>query len=265
MATCNINGINMFYREQGEGPPLLCIAGLGATHEFWLPLTALLAADYHVVVFDNRGIGETDDPESPVSIGQLADDAVALMDALQITRAPILGHSMGTSIALDLAARYPDRVQALILCNAFIQIRLSALFAFRTNTMLWERDLPGDLLYRAIMPWLFTNAFFENREQIQQLLQYVKNNPPQQTVTSFQHQLDALEVFDAAKLLPAVASPTLVISGTQDIMTPPVQGKELAQRLKQGEYGTVDSAHASVLEHPGDVYPLIGDFLKRVS
>jgi pimeloyl-ACP methyl ester carboxylesterase len=114
------NGIDIYYESQGEGGPLLLIAGLGATHHLWELQVPSFARWFRVLTFDNRGAGDSDKPPEPYSIALFADDTAALMDALGIERAHVYGQSMGGIIAQEFALRHPQRLGGLVLgCTTF--------------------------------------------------------------------------------------------------------------------------------------------------
>src|SRR6202040_2928389 len=95
--------VRLAYGVRGEGDPLLFIHGLGYDRVGWGPLPGLLARDFHVITFDNRGVGESDVPGGPYSVAQMAADAIAVLDAAGIDRAHVFGASLGGFIAQELA------------------------------------------------------------------------------------------------------------------------------------------------------------------
>jgi len=108
--------VNIKWSEQGEGEPLLLIQGLGYARWSWGPVSPGLAERYRVLAFDNRGIGESDKPEGPYTVRQMAGDAIQVLDEAGIDRAHVLGASLGGMIAQEVAVAAPERVQKLVLC-----------------------------------------------------------------------------------------------------------------------------------------------------
>ena len=111
--------INIAYKQLGKSnaKPIILITGLGATMDMWSPLLLeqLISSNYSVIIFDNRGAGNTTAGAKQFSISQLAKDTAGLLDALKISKADVLGWSMGSYIAQELTLANPDKVNNLIL------------------------------------------------------------------------------------------------------------------------------------------------------
>ena len=103
----NVNGIELWFERGGQGPEVLLIAGLGDPAEAWQPELDGLADRYSVTAFDNRGVGRTPLPDGPLAATDIADDAAALLRALEVPSAHVAGFSMGSAIAQELALRHP--------------------------------------------------------------------------------------------------------------------------------------------------------------
>lgn len=115
--------IDMYYELHGSGDPLVLIGGLASDISQWAWLTDFCAQTNHVLAFDNRGAGRTDKPDAPYTIPMMADDTDALMDAVGMNSATVVGISMGGRIALDLALEHPDRVARLVLVSTMASAR----------------------------------------------------------------------------------------------------------------------------------------------
>ena len=116
MPKVKVNGINMHYEVHGDGFPIVMITGVSFCLKIWdNVLIDSLSKQFKVILFDNRGAGQTDIPEGEYTIKMMADDTTGLMDALNIERAHILGFSMGGMIAQEVALNYPQKVEKLIL------------------------------------------------------------------------------------------------------------------------------------------------------
>jgi pimeloyl-ACP methyl ester carboxylesterase len=113
----NVNGVRIHWEERGSGAPILCIHGTSSTALAWTAAVEQLARLGRVIAYDRRGCGRSERPEpyERTSVAEHADDAAALLAALEAVPAVVIGRSYGASVAIDLALRYPDRVRALVL------------------------------------------------------------------------------------------------------------------------------------------------------
>src|SRR5690242_18695701 len=110
MPYAQIAGTRIYWEEHGSGEPLLMIMGLGASLDWWFRMLPVVSRRYRSIVFDNRGVGRSDPAPGPYTIPQMAADAAAVLDAAGVTRAHVLGVSMGGIIAQEFALQYPARV-----------------------------------------------------------------------------------------------------------------------------------------------------------
>jgi pimeloyl-ACP methyl ester carboxylesterase len=116
MSEIRVNGVSLYYEEHGAGEPILCIHGSGSSSALWAEAAVELAEHGRAIVYDRRGFARSERPEPYVTdVHEHADDAAALIDALEAAPATVIGRSKGGEIAIDLALRYPDRVGALAL------------------------------------------------------------------------------------------------------------------------------------------------------
>jgi pimeloyl-ACP methyl ester carboxylesterase len=149
----DIAGAELFYRERGDGGPVLFIHGGGTTSELWGECFARVGEFAHAIGYDQRSFGRSTG-DLGVRISRHGDDAAELIARLSISPATVVGHSFGASIGLDLAARYPDRVSALVLLEPPIDFRLlPSLGMLRLTFGIQLRRLIRD--ERSASDWLF--------------------------------------------------------------------------------------------------------------
>jgi len=117
MAKVSANGIEIYYEIHGEGEPLVLIEGLGYSTWMWYKQIEELSKRFKVIIFDNRGVGETEKPDEEYSISLFSNDLAELLSELNVESAHILGVSMGGFIAQEFALKYPKMVEKLILCS----------------------------------------------------------------------------------------------------------------------------------------------------
>ncbi len=221
-------GFRMYYEIHGDGFPLLLINGLGSDHREWLGQLPAFAARFRVAVFDNRGAGDSDVPPGPYTTAGMADDAAALLAALGIGRAHVLGVSLGGMIAQELALRHPARVARLVLActtpggKAAARPSDEALSAFIRS----PEGSPGEELRRMI-PFLYTERFA--REHPGEIEAFVARRLAHPTsAEGHASQLAAAVGHAAGDRLAALRAPTLVIAGTEDRLVPPVNSQTIA-------------------------------------
>ena len=106
-------GYRLYYETHGQGPALLLIRGLGSNLDHWWPQLEAFAAQHQVVVFDNRGVARSTDPDGPLNMAGMAADAATVLDAAGIKRSHLLGVSMGGMIAQELAINHPERIKGI--------------------------------------------------------------------------------------------------------------------------------------------------------
>lgn len=243
MAVLPVSGTDLWYDERGQGEPVLWLQGLGADHTAWSPQLARFSSRYRCLAPDNRGAGRTA-PGGPFDLRMLAADAAALLDA----RAPdsaahVVGLSMGASIAQELALLAPARVRSLTLVSAFARVepRLQELLAaWRAIYPL----VPSGVFQRQANAWLFSWRFFERPNAAASVVTYAERQSP--PAEWFLAQIDASLGHDVHERLGAIAAPTLVISGAEDIMVPPRLGSDLAARIPGARFLEIPEAGHSV-------------------
>ncbi len=238
MPTAKVNHINMYYETHGEGEPLLIIWGMGGEISTFVDYMNNLDKDYKLIFFDNRGTGRTDKPDAQYSFEMMAEDSVGLLDKLGIKSAHILGISMGSRIALIMAAKYPERVKSLILNVAAARSTCDDPRAARS----YER------LYAAM-----TQPGF---------LEVTGGYPP--TVESFIRQFEALKNFDGINLLGKINAPTLIVNSTKDDSTPVKFAEELFEGISNSKLILVEEDHLFIRTKPGLLIEPVLEFLEKL-
>ncbi|MGH9977359.1 MAG: alpha/beta fold hydrolase [Nitrososphaeraceae archaeon] len=167
-----VGDIDIAYKQLGNGSdiPIVLIAGGGMTMDMWSPtLLKELSSNQTVIIFDNRGAGESTNGTMEYSITQLANDTAGLLDALEIEKADILGYSMGSFIAQELALMKPDRVDRLVLYASSCSVKqaipptpeVTQAFADITNS---SSSIQEEKIISLLFPpnWLKANPDYQN-------------------------------------------------------------------------------------------------------
>ncbi|MHA7841473.1 MAG: alpha/beta fold hydrolase [Gammaproteobacteria bacterium] len=235
MPIAPINGIEMYYEQQGQGKDLLLIGGLTATIQEWNKISPALSRSFRVTLPENRGAGRTTAPEKPYNIAQMAEDIVLLMENLNIEKAYFVGSSMGSAIVQQLCLAHRDKVEAAVLISAFAHLpTVQAQYFKITSSILATSSATPQQALTMIYTRLYASSTFENSNFLQEEIDHVLANPYPQTPAGYQGQLSALTTFDIRKQLHAIKTPIKIIVGEEDILTP----LYLSQALQQSILGS---------------------------
>jgi pimeloyl-ACP methyl ester carboxylesterase len=260
------NGIGIFYETFGAGEPLLLITGTGGDSRYWMPLVESGQNRYQCLLPYNRGTGLSDWPVPPYTVPQMADDMVGLLDALDIPRAHIAGHSLGSAIGQELAIRYPHRVHTLLLLSTWDQTAAypHLRWQFEMRKSLLERNEP-ELYLTLSNLYLFSPAFVNRYsdlmlERKRELLNILT---PERVRTLIGH-LEADLTHDTANQLSQIEVPTLILVGEYDTITWPDYSHNVQAQIPGAELMVLkDAAHMLLNEVPEALNQAVYSFLKR--
>ncbi|MBI3505518.1 MAG: alpha/beta fold hydrolase [Proteobacteria bacterium] len=247
-----MNGIQLYVEDEGSGPPLLLIMGLGASLETWVAQRQAFAAHHRMIAFDNRGAGRSASPPPPWTVPAMATDAVGLLDALGIERAHVLGVSMGGMIAQELAIRHPARVARLVIAMSFARPEplRRAFLLHRRGARLQGADAANESL--ATLPWLLSSATLRDAERLQPLLALF-GDMPFMSADAYAHQVDAIVEYTTRDRLHLVRAPTLVLAAAEDVLTPLSLSEEIAAAIPSARLEVLPrGGHAVLVEYPDD-------------
>ncbi len=262
MPHVRLNGIELYHELHGDGPPLLLIAGLASDSQSWLPVVEPLARRFRLVVPDNRGCGRTRWDGSPISMEQMADDCAALLDALDLPPAHVIGHSMGGMIALELAARHPARVDRLVLAGTGA---LAPRGAAVLTDLAAARDagLPKELWFRLLFPWLYGSAFFADPAAVDEAARLAAGYPYLQSDEAYRAQFAAVRGYRGrSQALARVRAAALVLCGADDLLIPPAGSERSFAALASGTVRVLPgAAHSMHWDAPAAFVAAVEEFL----
>jgi 3-oxoadipate enol-lactonase len=257
-----VNGVSLYYEEVGSGPPLLLIPGLGQSRIAYATVAPLLADRYRVITFDNRGTGRSDVPPGPYTIEDMATDAAGLVDELGIGPVATVGWSMGGVILQSMLIDHADRLASAILLStlpSYTEIQhpwLDGLLALR------QAGVDPIVLGAASMPWAFTPMMLVDHTRLRAMLELGAQDPEPTSDEGFAAQAQAIREFDRRDELHTVRTPTLVLVGAEDVLTPPSQSVEIAERIPGSKLVVLPrGSHGMLLEFPAQTLQAIEDFL----
>lgn len=232
MGTAYSKGIRLYYETFGEGPPLLLISGWGSSGLSWEPaFVDALAETHQVIVLDNRGTGRSEGPDTEYSIPLMAEDCVAVLDAVGAEKANVLGVSMGGLIAQEFVLSHQGGVTSLILCCTSCGWRGRSTPSQRAFARLFLK--PEERL-RMRMEMLFTKDFISREwPRLKEHWGRVAKYPT--PMYAYRRQWEALMNYDCCNRLAEIRVPTLVMGGDADRLNPVECLKELANRIPRAE------------------------------
>jgi pimeloyl-ACP methyl ester carboxylesterase len=256
--------LDIWTEQVGEGPDVLLIGGLGDTVESWQFQLDGLADRYRLTAFDNRGAGRTAMPKGPVSAEAMADDAAALLQALDVPSAHVAGFSMGSAIAQELAIRHPELVRSLVLNSTYA--RPDALFRSQLDFWRWLPEAaPSErAFFEAFFTWVYTPRAHANGS-VAEIIEEALSFPHGQSVEAFQAQVDACRRHDAADRLSQISVPTLVLAGEFDVILPPRFGRAVAEAIPGARFEVLPGeAHQPFQEVPDGWNARVDAFWREV-
>lgn len=251
MPRTRVGAHDLFYDVDGSGEPLLLLMGLGGEHHGWDLVRAELARRHRLVLVDNRDSGQSDEAQAAYGIGDMAADALGVMDHLGIERFHVAGASMGGAIAQQVALQAPHRVASASLLCTWARTDAFLAAVLQGWRMLVARLAPEEFM-AALLPWAFTHRFFQApppevlaRQAEWRERGLIKSAP------AYQRQIDACLAHDSLEMFLLLRTPCLVLVGEDDILTPARYGRALAAGWPGSELVLVPAAgHACFLETP---------------
>ena len=257
MPAITINGINLYYEEQGAGEPVLFIHGLGSSGQDWELQAAAFSPHYRVITYDLRGHGRSDKPAGPYSMTQFAGDAAALLQSLGIASAHVVGLSLGGGVAFQLAVDQPALVRSLTIVNSAPEMVPRT---FKEKFGIWQRLAIVRLMGLPKMAAVLSPRLFPDpaHEHLRQLFaeRFAQNKQP-----AYLASLRALIGWSVTARLGSIQCPTLVISADQDY-TPVAFKEAYVAKIPNAHLAVIANAHhATPMERPEAFNAVLADFL----
>ena len=253
-----VNGIPFAYRDTGPatGVSLVLFNHWGAVLDNFDPaIIDGLAQTRRVITTDYRGIGNSGGT-APLTVGEMADDAIQLIRALGLKTVDVLGFSLGGFVAQDIALKAPDLVRRLILTGSG---PAGGTGIDKVGTVSWPLILKGLLTLRDPKFYLFFTSSANGRRSASQYLRRLKarkkNRDKGPTPRAFLRQLKAITAWgrQPQQALGRLRTPTLVVNGDNDIMVPSVNSFELARLIPNAQLVIYeDAGHGGIFQHHAD-------------
>ena len=266
MQHADVNGIKIAFGVLGSGPPLVLIMGYRLSSVAWpLDFIEALAERFTVVLFDNRGTGKSDKPTSGYEISNMAKDVGCLLDHLEISRANILGYSMGGAIAQEFVRQFPDRVLSLVLCATMCGGPRATYAPASVARVMRELDgLKPEEIARRIWSVTYSPGYLEkHRELAENQMRREIAAPTPLHAADLQYQ--AFAEFDCSKALPNIRVPTLVLTGDLDRLISPRNSQFIASLIPGATLIVIPGCgHRMMWEATDECVEFVTEFLTGV-
>ncbi|TFG27153.1 alpha/beta fold hydrolase [Candidatus Thorarchaeota archaeon] len=261
MPFMEIDDINIYYEIHGEGDPIIFGNGIFSNTLGWVNQLPVFSKDYQVILYDMRGQGQSDKPQSQYSFELHAKDQKMLLDGLGISKVHHVGISYGAELGLVFALKYPKMVMSLVACSAVSHIGT----LLRNMCELWRyacvRADP-EMFYHSTVPLNFGETFIREQGAI---LEAAKERYIHLDYPSLVRLLDAFLLLDIKDHLPKIKTPTCVIAGEKDILKPAYPYSQIIHdSILNSEMIIVqDSGHAITFEKPNEFNSIVMGFLQK--
>lgn len=259
-----LDDVTLHYEIDGSGPPLLLLAGMLSDSAAWAGVLPLIKDRFTVIRPDNRTTGRTTPWNAPADCSLMAQDALALMNHLGFAQFHVGGHSLGGLLSLEIAHLAPDQVATVtVLASGRVRSpRTAAVF----DALLAVRRAPKgeEMWLRALYPWIFGNAFFDDAANIETALEAARAYPYAQSVDAMAHQIAAFRAFRPKSKPDQITCPTLVMYAGQDLMIPPVMAGPSFAAVPNLTEATIEHAgHSIIWDAPQEVAAHLSNFLAK--
>ena len=262
MPHIRVNNVNLYYEFSGPetGELLILNNGVFMNTTSWLFQTPELAKHYRVLAYDMRGQGQSEHPEGEYSLELHAEDLVALMDALGLKKAHMVGTSYGGELNLVLGIRYPERCHTLtIIASVSHSDALAAAMIER-----WRRAAllgDGPLFFRLIYADVYSENFLTGRPE---LIPMAEQRYAQLDLPAAVRLIESFQRFNVTADLAKITVPTCVVSAELDLLKPRRYGEIIHRAIAGSEFHLIpNSGHVAVLEKAAEVNTIILGFLAK--
>jgi len=275
------DGVKLYFRSIGSGPPMICCNGVGVSTFFWKYIVEHYSPRFQVIVWDYRGHGRSSSPAdletADLTMQRNAQDLQCVLNALEIEEPVILlGHSMGCQVILEYCQTHPSRCRALIPMFGTFAKPLDTFMNFRYSRWVFEvvrrvaeaGGRPGRRLLRPLFanPLGFSlgrrtglvDRHYARREDIGMYMEHM--NQMDQTV--FFRMVSLMADHDLTDFLPRISIPVLVFAAEKDLFTPINRAREMARLIPEADLMVLaEASHAAIVEHPVTINHRIDRFL----
>jgi len=262
MPKVKANEIEIYYELHGpeDADVLVLSNGVLMSTASWAFQTPVLSLHHRLLLYDCRGMWQSDHPPGPYSMDLHADDLAALLDAVGVERAHIGGASYGAEVSMVFALRYPERTKSLIVTSAVSQVD-PVLEGLINTWIAAARAYDPDLLFQVVYPLTFSESWIAAN---QETLDLARERYETLDMDAFLELLLCFAELDITTDLPRITAPALVVVGEGDVLKPRKYSEIIAREIPGAEFALIPHAgHAAMWEQAGVFNSLILGFLAK--
>ena len=264
----DVGGLKLCYQEQGEGPPVVILPGLGTSIDYWQLNIPALARSHRVLAVDLPGLAKSDKPEASYDLEWMTDRLVAFMDARNVPKADVIGGSMGGHLAMLMALKHPERVGKLVLMGTSGVWPKPGILLDLALKGLWNDTIVTDHMRRN-WPGIFARIVRHQTPVAARILAYQMSVRAVGTAFGAEGRaasraLRSIFYHSLRDRLSELRNPTLLIFGQHDPIHVPADGQYMAAHMPNARLVVVpDAAHEVMLDQPEVFNSLVTSFLEN--
>lgn len=253
------DGCALHYERTGTGPVVVLVPGLGGDGRFWAGVMARLSDRFHLVAVDHRGAGRSARPAGPYSIGGIARDVLAVMDALDIEAAHLVGHSTGGAVVQTIALDTPRRARSLVISGSWDRPDARFRAVFEARAALLEAGL-AEAYQKLTHVFGYDPAWIEaHAQELGRAVAAAATELAPLPVTAARVRM--LLDFDRAAELGRIRQKMLIVAAREDMLIPIHHARRLRALLPHAEYAELDGAHFHPRTDPAPFADRVAGFL----
>jgi 3-oxoadipate enol-lactonase len=263
MLSLRSDDAEIFYEIRGDGPPVVLLHPFPCHHEFWYPVAAALESRYRLILPDLRGHGDSEVGEGPALMHKHASDIARVFDAAGVGKAAFIGCSIGGYILFEFWRRFRPRITALALCGTRPQPDTAEGRTNRLKTAAAVLEQGTEAYFESMIPKLMGRTTVSTRPDLVAGARTMMRQMSAEDVNLVQRGM--AERPDSVADLKTINVPTLIVIGDEDVFSTVADGELMRQNIAGSQLKVIPKAgHFAPWEQPGDVGPLLRQFLDEV-
>jgi 3-oxoadipate enol-lactonase len=262
MKILTLGDLELYFQDLGTGYPVVLVHGMGSDHTIWEGIIPLLQEQYRVLAVDLRGHGISSKAPGPYSMGLFSQDIYGFLESLDIDQAHFMGHSMGGAVLQELVIQKPDIFSSLILISSFAYVDHHLRVSFMKLLKILRED-GFNAFFNACLKLVYSPQYIQkNAELISEIRDIMAKTS---SITSLEDTINACLKVNFIDSLKRVKTPTLVVSGKEDVFIPVYHGIKIKNSIFNSKIDIMAAAsHNMLLEQPLETYRIIKNFLNLI-